>query len=44
LVAADLQDVPDYSRFALRKVDRIEEFCVTALKPAWNGLSAIADI
>ncbi len=44
LVAADLQDVPDYSRFALRKIDCVEEFCVTTLKPAWNGLSAFADI
>jgi hypothetical protein len=44
LVAADLQDVPDYSRSALREIDRVEEFCVTTLKPAWNGDSAVADI
>ncbi len=44
LVAADLQDVPDDSRFALRKIDCVEEFCVTTLKPARYGLSAIADI
>ena len=44
LVGADLQDIPDNSRFALRKIDGVEELCVASLKPARNGLSALADI
>ena len=44
LVATNLQNVPDNVRFALSKIDSVEEFRVTALEPARNGLSALADI